>query len=116
ATGSDKSAIGEDLILVRDDGATYRVTTPTAISGADVSVSIQAVDAGSDGNLEEDDTLSFESPVAGVDSTVTVEAAGITGGFDEESTEALRARLLLRKREPPQGGNDPDYEAWALAV
>lgn len=114
-TGVGPHTIELDEILVRDDGVTYKVTAETLFAGSG-SVPIQAVEAGSDGNLDEGETLSFESPVAGVDSDTTVEAPGIAGGLEEESTEALRTRLLLRLREPPQGGSDQDYEAWALAV
>ncbi|MCA0275877.1 MAG: baseplate J/gp47 family protein [Proteobacteria bacterium] len=41
---------------------------------------------------------------------------GLGGGADIETVEALRARALLRKRTPPQGGALPDYERWALEV
>jgi uncharacterized phage protein gp47/JayE len=55
-----------------------------------------------------------------VDSEVTVaddgSGEGLTDGTDEETTEDFRARVLLRLQEPPQGGADQDYEAWALAV
>lgn len=120
ATGTDTSIILVDTILVRDDGVTYRVTVEAEIGSSvpgEVSVSIEAVEAGADGNMDDvSETLDFESPIAGVDSSVAVEAPGITGGNNEESTEALRTRFLLYKREPPAGGRDADYEAWSLAV
>ena len=33
-----------------------------------------------------------------------------------EDTEALRARILAKKRRPPAGGNKYDYEDWARQV
>jgi hypothetical protein len=51
-----------------------------------------------------------------VSAIATVAVGGITGGNDEEGTEQLRARYLLRLREPPEGGADQDYEEWALEV
>jgi uncharacterized phage protein gp47/JayE len=116
ATGTNGSVIAEDTFLVRDDGARYRVTADATISSGTATVSIEAEDAGALGNLEDGETLAPESPIAGVSSTMTVTVDGIDGGFDEESTEGTRARLILRKREPPQGGGDQDYQAWALAV
>lgn len=115
ATGENDSTVEVDEILVRDDGVTYRVTTEATIAAGTAAVSVEAVDAGAAGNIDAGETLAFESPVTGVDSSVTV-ATDIEGGFDEEDTEGTRARLLLRLREPPQGGNDQDYEGWALAV
>lgn len=43
-------------------------------------------------------------------------SGGIGGGADVESDDALRARVLDRKRRPPQGGAESDYEQFALAV
>jgi len=72
--------------------------------------------AGADGNDDPGIILTFTSPIAGVGSTVTVSADGITGGTDEEEDDDLRERVLARKRQPPHGGADFDYEAWALEV
>jgi len=116
ATGEDASVIPEDTILVRDDGVTYRVTAEATISSGTAVVQVEAVEAGEAGNLDEGEVLAFESPIAGVDASVTVNSGGISGGFDEEDTEGVRERLLLRLREPPTGGSEQDYKAWALAV
>jgi uncharacterized phage protein gp47/JayE len=48
--------------------------------------------------------------------TAVVDDGGIGGGADVESDDALRARVLDRKRRPPQGGAESDYEQFALAV
>ena len=37
-------------------------------------------------------------------------------GADQETTDALRTRMLFRYAEPPQGGSTSDYIAWALEV
>lgn len=117
ATGTNGVVIGEDEILKRDDGVTYRVTADATISGGVATVSIEAVNAGESSNLAEGESLEFESPIVGVNSTVEVTGAdGISGGFDEEDIEEFRARLLLHIQEPPEGGADQDYIAWATAV
>jgi len=61
-------------------------------------------------------TLSFVSPVSGVQSQATVGVAGISGGADEETDAALRARLLLRIRNPSYGGSASDYERWTREI
>jgi uncharacterized phage protein gp47/JayE len=116
ATGTDGESIPVDTILRLDEETSYRVTTGQVIASGTATLPVTAVLAGDDGNLPEDSSLTFESPIAGVDATATVAVDGIAGGFDEEGTEELRDRYLLRLREPPEGGADQDYEAWALAV
>lgn len=116
ATGTNGTLIPRLTVYVRDDGATYTTTADATIAAGVASVSLTADTAGADGNMDAADTLDLESPISGIDSTATVEAGGIVDGIDEESTEDLRTRFLLRLSEPPQGGSDQDYEAWALAV
>ena len=116
ATGENGSAIDTDAVLVSTDGVRYEVTATATIAAGEAAVSIRAIEAGDAGNIDAAATLSFESPVVGVDADATVDVGGIAGGFDEEDTEELRDRLLLRLREPPQGGNEQDYLAWTLAV
>lgn len=123
ATGVDTTVIPLGTILVRDDGVTYTTDAEATIGSTttgEVTVAVTAVDAGADGNMAAAEILSFESPITDVDSAVTVDADadgdGLAGGVDEEDTDGTRSRLLLRLREPPQGGATQDYEAWALAV
>lgn len=115
ATGTNGTDIPDGSILVRDDGARYETTALVTIAGGTATLALQALEAGDDGNMASG-TLTFESPIANVDATVTLTGSGLTGGNDEETTEALRTRFILRLSEPPEGGADQDYEAWALEV
>lgn len=115
ATGTNGEVIPSGTVYVRDDGATYTSTADSAaISGGTTTVSVQADEAGAAGNMGVGETLTLESPITNVDSEATVVL--IDDGSDEETTEALRARFKLRLQEPPEGGAEQDYEAWALAV
>ena len=117
ATGTNGEEIPEDTILVRSsDGATYRVTALATIASGEATLAIESELAGEAYNLDEGETLNFQTPIAGVDSEVTVDAGGIQGGHDEEGEEEFRDRILLRKRRPPTGGSDQDYIGWALSV
>jgi uncharacterized phage protein gp47/JayE len=121
ATGTDGVSIPADTILRLDAVTSYRVTTGKVIGNAPdtsgiATLPVVAVLAGDDANVPATTTLTFESPIGGVNSTATVATGDIAGGNDEEGTEELRDRFLLRLREPPEGGADQDYEAWALAV
>lgn len=116
ATGTNGSTILAGEILRLDAVTSYRVVTGQTIASGTATLPVIAVLAGTAGNLVEGASLSFESPIPGVTSTATVATGGITGGVEEEGTEEVRDRYLLRLREPPQGGADQDYEAVALAV
>lgn len=116
ATGTNGSPILADTILKLDSETTYRVTTGQTIASGTATLPVTAVLAGVAANVPADTELTFESTVPGVNFTATVATGGITGGVDEEGTEELRDRFLLRLQEPPEGGADQDYEGWALAV
>jgi uncharacterized phage protein gp47/JayE len=116
ATGTNGSAILAGEILRLDAVTSYRVTTGQVIASGTATLPVTAILAGEASNLPEGATLTFESPVAGVTSTATVATGDIDGGVEEEGTEEVRDRYLLRLRQPPQGGADQDYEAAALAV
>jgi uncharacterized phage protein gp47/JayE len=101
--------------LQDDDGNRYRADANTNIgAGGTASLAITASEVGDDYNKSAGVVLTFVSPIAGVDSNVTVDSDGITSGDDEETDEEYRARVLLRKRYPPHGGIALDYENWAL--
>ncbi len=91
-------------------GTQYKTTSAVAESAA----TVEALIAGSAGNLAAGETLTLISPIAGVKSTAT--AGEISGGVEEETDDALRSRLLARVRERPHAGTAQDYEAWALEV
>lgn len=102
--------------LRRSDGERFEVTAGAALAGGTATVTVEAVNPGALGNTAATETLTFESPIVGINSDATVASGGITGGNDEEDTEDFRQRVLDREREPPQGGADHDYVAWALEV
>lgn len=117
AVGTPGTAIPINTILRLDAVTSYRVTAGQVISGAaSATLPVIAVLAGIAANLPNLSPLTFESPIAGVNAAAVVGPGDIAGGVDEEGTEELRDRFLLRLREPPEGGADQDYEAWAIAV
>jgi uncharacterized phage protein gp47/JayE len=124
ATGSGQTAPGGTNGIVIPAGTELRATSgqkydtdaDATITGGVATLAFTAQVAGADGNDDPAITLTFTSPIAGVPATVTVGADGITGGADEEDDDDLRERVLARKRQPPHGGADFDYEAWALEV
>jgi uncharacterized phage protein gp47/JayE len=114
ATGTNGYIISVGALLQTPDGTEYSVDKDVLISGGIANLSSTAVIAGVDGNQDPGTVLTFVSPITGVDTTVTVDSNGITGGLDQEDVEDLRDRGLTRKRQPPHGGADFDYVSWAL--
>ena len=116
ATGTTGKVIPAGTQLQSTDGQIYSVDDEKTIAGGTATLDFTADVGGADGNDDGGITLSFISPIAGVNTSVTVDSDGISGGSDEESDAALRERVLTRKRQPPHGGAEFDYEVWALEV
>lgn len=114
-TGTSGTDAPAGTVLTRaSDGWRYEInTTATVGGGGSVVAAITAIDLGADGDLDVGETLQFASLISGIDSEADV-ATALSGGRDLETLAAWRARILERKRRPPQGGAAYDYVAWAL--
>ena len=77
-------------------------------SSPSASVQIQSVETGSDTNLDLDTPLALQSPIIGVDNTLSVDFGAVGGGADEESTEDYKARYLEKIRNPVAHFNASD--------
>jgi len=115
-TGTNGSIIPAGTVLQTQDGVQYETTANVTISAGTATATVEALVAGDAGNLEEAERVFLLSPIAGVNTSATVGTGGIIDGLDTESDDALRARLLARIQQPPQGGSASDYEQWALEV
>lgn len=117
ATGTAGIAIPISSELISDNGTSYFTDAEYTIGlTGSVDVNFTAEDYGEAGNDDGGILLYFVSPIASVNSYVTVNSSGIDGGLDEEDDEAYRARILTRKRRAPHGGAYFDYENWALEI
>jgi uncharacterized phage protein gp47/JayE len=114
-TGTDTTPIPSGTEVVRNDGVAY-ATTVVAIIGSvtpgEVSVAVEAIATGSDGDAEAGQLVTLTEPISGVDSAATVDTGGIVGGVDVETTEQLRIRVLERMALAPQSGAVADYVRW----
>lgn len=118
ASGVNGSIIPNLAILVYAvDGREYSVTNgPVVVAGGLAALIVEAVVAGGTANLAAGEILSFQTPIVGVNVDAVVDTGGIVGGEDEGTLEQTRTRLIERLREPPAGGRDADYIAWAKLV
>lgn len=113
-TGTNGTIIPAGTELQRSDGQLYTTDIAAVVAGGTATVAVTASEAGVGGNAVAASKLSFVSPVAGIESSVTIGAGGLALGSDEEKDDALLLRLLLRIQQPPHGGAKHDYYAWAL--
>ncbi len=114
-TGTDATVIPIGTVLLRSDGAEYTTDAQVTITSGTATADVTSSLAGADYTLEAGAFLSFESPIAGADSTAEVDSSTVDG-TDEETTEALRVRLLARLANPAHGGNEADLIAFAKSV
>lgn len=108
------AVIPSGTILLALDGVQYQTTADATVTAPTAIAPVAAVVAAAASNRDAGQSLSLASPIVGVQSTAT--AGLLSGGSDVESDDALRARLLSRIQQPPQGGASYDYTTWALEV
>lgn len=114
--GVNGAIVPAGTVLQRADGAEFTVDADATVSGGVASPTVTALVAGVAGNTDAGIVLSLVLPIDGIMGSGTVGAGGLVGGFDIESPDSVRYRLLTRLRRPPQGGADFDYVDWALEV
>lgn len=114
--GTDGSVIVAGTSLQRSDGIEYTTDTEVVIAGGVATATVTATTTGQATNASAGQTLTFISPIPGVQSRATVAAGGLTGGTDIETPDELLVRLSEAVQLPPQGGSDSDYIRWAKEV
>lgn len=115
-TGASGVVVPAGVRLQRADGYEYETTAEGTIAGGTMTVAVQAIVTGVDGNADAGVQLAIAAQVSGLAATATVASGAIAGGADVESIAALRDRVLTFMRKRPQGGAAHDYVAWALEV
>lgn len=102
--------------LAHTDGTRYQLTEGGTVGGGGtVDVSIESISTGTSVNKLSGESLSFESPPAGI-TTEAVLVVSLSGGLDEETSDELRVRVLDAYRSPPAGGRFSDYRQWATSI
>jgi uncharacterized phage protein gp47/JayE len=115
-TGINGTSIPANTLIVGTNDIIYQTQALATIATGTATVAVQALTPGALGNLLAGVTLSILNPIAGIDTTVTVAAGGLTAGADQETDQQLRDRIIQRIQAPPHGGNFEDYENWALSI
>lgn len=114
--GTDTYTVSAGAVITRSDGWEYTLDADATISNGTSSGTITSTTVGADGDCTAGMTLTLASPVAGVNSSLTVDTAGIGGGADIEDIDDWRARVINRLSDPPKAGTSNDYVEWAESV
>lgn len=114
--GAAMSVLDSGALLQAQDGRQYRTTQTVVFASSREAVPVRAVVPGAAGNAPAGMPLSLVSPVLGVNDQAEVAEAGLAAGSDEERLEAWRSRVIADFRRIPHGGDEEDYESWALEV
>lgn len=114
ATGAD-TLLPAGTVWTRADGTEYLVVEDTVIVALGTAALLRAKVAGAAGDMPGGTELVIQTPIAGIKSTAT-QIFDAVGGLDEETSSALRTRLLARLASPPKAGGPGDYVSWAKLV
>lgn len=114
-TGTAGTVIAANSVFATSSGIQFQTTASTIIgdNGQGV-VDIEAVNAGSQGNVPAGSITVIPVAIPGV--TSFTNTAATTGGSDAESDADLLARLLEKVRQPATSGNVAHYVQWAKEI
>lgn len=113
-TGTVGATLPAGAIVMTAGGLKYVTDSAVTLTGTTATVDITAESVGVAYNADIGDVNTLGISYAGI--TSITNAAGITGGVDAETDEALRARLFVRLSAPATSGNANHYKQWALEV
>lgn len=95
-------------------GKLFVLDTAYTLAGTQI-ITLRSLESGIDARLNIGDKLTITSPVALVDSEVTV-LTEVTAPVEAETLEDYRRKVVDSYRLDPQGGSGSDYRLWASEV
>ncbi|MFI8716222.1 baseplate J/gp47 family protein [Brevibacillus brevis] len=110
-TGTGTISLGD--LFETPGGAQFHAVETKAIM-ASGTVKVEAVVAGSSGNVPANSIILFPVTLAGF--TAVTNPSPASDGFDAESDEDLLKRYYQRIRTPATSGNKAHYKNWAMEV
>ena len=113
--GATGALVDAGLIFQSGDGRRYIVAQTARLVGGAATLLVRAETVGALGNIAAGE-LTAVSPITGVNPVATIGAGGITGGVEQESVDALRARVRMAFKNPSKVGSGSDFVDWALEV
>jgi len=112
-TVTGNGTVNEGDLFETESGIQFEATE-TVIIATSGTVSIQAVDAGPNGNVPAEQITLMPITIQGITAVINDEPT--IDGFEAESDAALLARYYERRRTPATSGNKAHYINWAKEV
>lgn len=114
-TGASGTVVPAGSLFATEAGVQFQTVADATIGETGTATAdIEAVEAGSSGNVPAGAITQIPVSIAGV--TAVTNPTATSRGTDEESDVDLLARLLERVRNPATSGNAAHYKQWALEV
>ena len=112
-TVTGTGTVSQGALFQTQDGTEFSATSTVKVT-ASADVPVQAVEYGSKGNVATGAITIIPMSIPGI--TRVTNAKATYDGFDEETDEELRERLLFKVRMPATSGNMNDYIEWGTSV
>ncbi len=120
ATGALGTPLLAEAQLRGSNGLDYTVLAAVTLGAGDTPVTVRCNSAGLASNMVAGQTLTLIDPVPGVAATLTVGAAGLTGGAEDELVDDWRLRVAdewsVVGRRGGRSGKPEDFRAWAKSA
>jgi uncharacterized phage protein gp47/JayE len=120
ATGVAGTSLLAGTLLRGPNGLDYRVMSAVVLGAGKTSVSVRCETVGEAGNLIAGQLLTLIDPVPGCSNSLTVDAAGLGGGAEDELRDDWRARVadewLVAITRGARSGKPDDYRFWAKSA
>lgn len=110
-TGS--GTVPKGALFTTEGGVQFIATDTVKIVGSG-NVPVQAVLPGPAGNVPQGTITQIPVTIQGIVSITNPD--DMTGGYDEEDDDTLRARYYLDIQQPSTSANRADYRKWALEI
>lgn len=109
-------AIPAGTQMASPDGVLFNVidTSVTTDGSSEATITLQAANPGTDGNLDVGTAMTFTVAPTGLNPSGSV-AEVVSDGTDEEDDASLAQRIISRLRERPASGNRADWRAWVTS-
>lgn len=112
-TVTGTGTVSQGALFQTQDGTEFSATSTVKVT-ASADVPVQAVEYGSKGNVAAGAITIIPMSIPGI--TRVTNAKATYDGFDKETDEELRERLLFKVRMPATSGNMNDYIEWGTSV
>lgn len=109
--------VNEEILAKTNSDVVFKVKTPvyTDSNGSAITTMV-CISSGEIGNIEEDELNEFYMSYIGFENANIRNIENASGGYEEETIEEYRERILEYMRDDACNSNIADYTLWAKSV